>query len=128
HDLDFADQLLAHVEPADEMRRHADVVEMLEDVLGDAVVEDALAFDHLMLLRIEGGGVVLEMLDQCSRLGSFIEDFRLALIDAATAAHRSIPWLGEIHRCRGSSSVVEIRGGGNGQCDSTQPLRDGKAS
>ena len=26
HDLDFADQLLAHIEPADEMGRHADVV------------------------------------------------------------------------------------------------------
>src|SRR6185437_9935159 len=97
HDLDFADQLLAHVEPADEMRRHADVVEMLEDVLGDAVVEDALAFDHLMLLGIEGGGIVLEMLDQRSGLRSLIEDLRLALVDAATAAHRSVPWLEKVH-------------------------------
>ena len=97
NDLDLADQLLAHVEPADEMGRHADVVQMLEDVFGDAVVEDALALDHLVLLGIEGGRVVLEMLDQGSRLGTLIEDFRLAFVDAATAAHGSVPWLCKIH-------------------------------
>jgi hypothetical protein len=68
-DLDFADQLLAHVEPADEVRRDADLVEMLEDVLGDAVVEHALAVDDLVLLLVEGGGVVLEELDERARLG-----------------------------------------------------------
>src|ERR1700724_3125753 len=97
NDLDLADQLLAHVEPADEMGRHADVVQMLEDVFGDAVVEGALALDHLVLLGIEGGRVVLEMLDQGSRLGTLIEDFRLAFVDAATAAHGSVPWLCKIH-------------------------------
>src|SRR5580704_11636417 len=97
NDLDLADQLLAHVEPADEMGRHADVVQMLEDVFGDAVVEDALALDHLVLLRIEGGRVVLEVLDQGSGLGSLIEDFRLAFVDAASAAHGSVPWLCKIH-------------------------------
>ena len=102
NDLDFADQLLAHVQPADEMRRHADVVETLEHVFGDAVVEDALAFDHLMLLGVEGGRVVLEVLDQRSGLGAFIEDLRLAFVDAATAAHRGIPWFEKVHGCRGS--------------------------
>ena len=97
NDLDLADQLLAHVEPADEVRRHADVVEVLEDVFGDPVVEDALALDHLVLLRIEGGRVVLEVLDQRSRLRSFIEDLGLAFVDAATAAHRSVPWFVKIH-------------------------------
>ena len=43
HDLDLADQLLAHVEPADEMGRDADRAEQGEDMLGDAVVEHALA-------------------------------------------------------------------------------------
>ena len=130
NDLDLADQLLAHVEPPDEMRRHADVVQVLEHVFGDAVVEDALAFDHLVLLRIEGGRIVLEMLDQSSGLGSLVKDLRLAFIDAATAAHRSVPWLVEIHWiCRGSSFAFEVRGGGNGRHDSTQqPLRDVKAS
>src|SRR5689334_4827225 len=79
------------------MRRHADVVEMLEHILGDTIVEHALAFDHLMLLGVEGGGVVLEMLNQRSRLGSLIEDLRLAFIDSATTAHRGVPWLVKVH-------------------------------
>jgi hypothetical protein len=96
---------------------------MLKDILGDAIVEDALALDHLMLFGIEGGRVVLEVLDQRSRLRSFIKDLRLAFVDAATAAHGRVPWLCEIHLCRGSNSSVEIRGGGNGRHDSTlRPL------
>ncbi len=50
-DLDFADQLLAHVQALDEVGRHAHLAEALEDVLGDAVVEHALAVDELVLLR-----------------------------------------------------------------------------
>ena len=96
-DLHLADQLLAHVEPLDEVSRNPDVVEVLEDVFGDPVVEDALAFDHLVLLRIEGGRVVLEVLDQRSGLRSFIKDLRLAFIDAATAAHRRVPWFVDVH-------------------------------
>ena len=45
-DLDFADQLLAHVEPADEVRRHADIVQPLKQILRDAIIEDALALDR----------------------------------------------------------------------------------
>ena len=97
NDLDLADQLLAHVEPLDEVRRHADLVQVLEHVFRDAVVQHALAVDDLVLLCVEGGRIVLEMLDQRSGLGSFIEDLRLAFIDAATAAHRGVPWLEEIH-------------------------------
>jgi hypothetical protein len=97
NDLDLANQLLAHVEPLDEVGRHADVVEVLEDVLGDPVVEDPLAFDDLVLLCIEGGRVVLEVLDQRSRFRSFVEDLRLAFVDAATAAHRGVPWFVDVH-------------------------------
>src|SRR5205823_89534 len=97
NDLHLANQLLAHVEPADEMRRHADIIKLLEDVLGDAVVENALAFDHLVLLGVERGSVVLEMLDQRSGLGTLIEDLRFAFVDTAAAAHRDVPWLEEIH-------------------------------
>src|SRR5262245_9692350 len=97
NDLDLADQLLAHVEAADEMRRHADVVEVLKHVFRNPVVEDPLALDHLMLLRIEGGRVILEVLDQSSRLGPLIEDLGLAFIDAATAVHRRVPWFVNVH-------------------------------
>src|SRR6516165_12502541 len=80
------------------MRRYPDIVQVLEDVFGNPVVEDSLAFDHLVFFGIEGGRVVLEVLDQCSRLGPLIEDLRLAFVNAATAAHRSVPGFGEIHR------------------------------
>src|SRR4051794_18406148 len=97
HDLDLADQLLAHVEAADEVGGHPDVVEVLEQVLRDTVVEDALALDDLVLLGVERGGVVLEMLDQGSRLRSFIEDLGLAFINAAPTAHWDVPCVVEIH-------------------------------
>ena len=87
HDLDFADQLLAHVETLDEMRRHADLAELHEDVLGDAVVQYALAFDQRVFLGVERGCVVFEMLDERARLRTLIEDLRLALVDAPTLVH-----------------------------------------
>src|SRR6185369_17325917 len=74
-------------------------------VLRDPIIKDALALDHLVLLGIEGRGIVLEMLDQGARFRALIEDLRLAFIDAATAAHRSIPWFVYVHWCRGSSVV-----------------------
>ena len=86
-DLDLADQLLAHVEPADEVGRDADRAEQREDVLGDAVVEHALAVDRALLLGVEGGRVVLEILDERARLGTFVEDLGLAFVDLAAAGH-----------------------------------------
>ena len=69
-DLDLADQLLAHVEAADEVRSARPIsFELREDVLGDAVVEHALALDERVLLVVEGGGVILEMLDERAGLG-----------------------------------------------------------
>src|SRR5208337_5304660 len=97
NDLHLANQLLAHVEALDEVRWDPDVVEMLEDVFGNPVVEDTLTFDNLVLLRIEGSGVVLEVLDQRSGLRSLIQDLGLSFIDAATAAHRSVPWFVDVH-------------------------------
>ena len=91
NDLHLPDQLLAHVEPADEMGRDSDIIEVLEDVFGNPVIEDALAFDHLMLFRVKGGRIILEVLDQRSGLRSFIQDLRLAFVDAATAAHGGVP-------------------------------------
>src|SRR5262249_559171 len=79
------------------MRRHADVVEVLKHVFRNPVVEDPLALDHLMLLRIGGGRVILEVLNQSSRLGPLIEDLGLAFIDAATAVHGRVPWFVNVH-------------------------------
>src|SRR5258708_3995625 len=77
NDLHLPNELLAHIQPADEMRRHADIIEVLEHVFGDAIVQHALAFDHLMLLRIEGSGIILEVLNQRSRLWSDRKSTRL---------------------------------------------------
>ncbi len=74
------------------MGRNADLVELGEDQLGYAVVENALAVDHFLLLVVEGGGIILVVDDQGSRLGTLIEDLGLALVDTGAAlVHRHIP-------------------------------------
>jgi len=65
------------------MRGHPDIPELLKQELGDAVVEDAFALDLVPLLIVEGGRIILEMLDERARLRAFIEDLGLAFIDAA---------------------------------------------
>ena len=86
-DLDLADQLLAHVQTPDEVGRDADRAEEGEDMLRDAVVEHALARDGAALLGVEGGGVVLEILDERARLRAFVEDLGVAFVDLAAAGH-----------------------------------------
>ena len=97
NDLDLANQLLAHVDSTDKMRRHADVIEPLEDVFRDSVVENALAFDDLMLLGVERGRVILEILDEGAGLRALIEDLGFTFINASAAIHAVRPWLEEIH-------------------------------
>ena len=58
-----------------------------EDVLGDAVVEHALALDQRVLLGVERGGVILEMLDERAGLGAFVKHLGLALVDATPPVH-----------------------------------------
>ena len=87
--FDFADQLLAHVHAADEMGGHADIAQALEKIFGDAVVQRALAFHDRCLARvgIGVGGVVLEMLDERARLGSFVERLALAIENQSATVH-----------------------------------------
>ena len=87
NDLHFFDELLAHVEAAHEMGRHADRVQLHHQIFADAIVEHALAVEHGLLGGVEGGGVVLEILDQRSGLGPLIEDLGLALVNHAAAFH-----------------------------------------
>src|SRR5690606_5363874 len=63
-DFHFLDQLLTHVEAADEVGRDTDPIQVLEDVLGNSVVENTLAVNDLVLLRVERSRVVLEKLDE----------------------------------------------------------------
>ena len=83
--------MLAHVETADEMGRHADIGEKREDVLGNAIVEHALAADRAAFLRIERGSVVLEILDERARFGTLVKDLGLAFVDLAAARQCSLP-------------------------------------
>src|SRR5690606_5428788 len=59
----------------------ADRAQFGHDVLADPVVQHALAFEAGLLLAVEGGGVVLEILDQSARLGAFVENLGLAFVD-----------------------------------------------
>ena len=45
------------------------------------------AVDHLVLLGIKGRCVILEVLDQSTRLGALIEDLCLAFVNAPAAIH-----------------------------------------
>ena len=88
NDLNLANQLLAHVHAADEVCRHPDRLEREEDVLRDAIVEHALAADRPALLRVEGSRVVLEILNQGSRLRTLVEDLGFAFVDLAATGHK----------------------------------------
>jgi hypothetical protein len=69
------------------MKWDADRRKRSEDMLGDAVVEDALARNRPTLLGVEGGRIVLEILDQRARLGTLVEDLGLALVNLAAPSH-----------------------------------------
>jgi hypothetical protein len=86
-DLDLPDQLLAHVQPADEVRRHADLAQLGHQEFGDAVVDHALARDRALLRIVERGRIVLEVLDDGPGLWPLEQGLGLALIDAAAAGH-----------------------------------------
>jgi hypothetical protein len=79
--------LFAHVEPLDEVRRHADLAELHEQIFGDAVVEDAFALDLVVLLVVEGCRVVLEVLDERTLLRAFVQNLGLAFVDTAAPVH-----------------------------------------
>ena len=120
HDLDLADQLLAHVEAADEVGRHADMAEQREDMLGDPVVEHALAADRALLLGVEGGRVVLEILDQRAGFGTLVEDLGLAFVDLAAASHAHNPLETYTPRRRGGEAGAmngRAIGEGGGGCN-----------
>ena len=86
NNLDRADQLLAHVDALDEMRGHPDLVQPGHDKFRQHVVQHALAIDHVALFRVEGGGIIFEILHQRARFGALIENLGLALINFRAGA------------------------------------------
>jgi len=92
-DFHFLDQLLAHVEAADKVGGHAKLVEARKYELRNPVVQNPLAVDHLVLLAVKGGGVILEVLYQRASFRAFIENFGLAFVNLASAVHeKRHPW------------------------------------
>src|SRR5690606_38896602 len=82
--------LLAHVDAADEVVGDADVGQPRHEVFAEPVVQHALALDRRLLLGVEGGGVILEILDEGPGLRALVEDLRLAFVDLlATWCHGS---------------------------------------
>src|SRR3546814_886324 len=84
-------KLFAHVEAADEMGRDANLRQQCENMLGNAVIQYALTADGAFFLRIEGGRVILEILDDGAGLRPFIEDLGFAFIDLAATGHAGVP-------------------------------------
>jgi hypothetical protein len=116
-DLDLADELLAHVEAAHEMRRHADLVELGHQIFADAVVEHALAGDRALLLIVKGGGVVLEILHDGTRLRPLEEDLGLAFVNLPASGHGRLLKMRTLRRRRragqSAPSCIARRGGGD---------------
>src|SRR6185437_2152652 len=106
NDLHFADQLLAHVQPADEMRRDADLGQAHHQVFADAVVEDPFAGDDALLLRIECGRIVLKILDQGAGFRSLEQDLGFAFVELAAAGHMGFPSAVHPYRPGGRAGIA----------------------
>ena len=89
-DFNLANQLFAHVHGLDVMRRDPDRVQVLHDEPGDLVVDDAFAFKDRFLLRVERGGVILEVLDDGAGLGSFEKNLGFAFVNTTAAVHAKV--------------------------------------
>ena len=85
-------------------------------ILGDAVVEHALAGDRALLLVVEGGGVVLEVLDERAGLGPLEQDLGLAFVDAAAAGHFLLLCGGaDARHAIGGRNMAEVPCAGTGE-------------
>ena len=62
------------------------MVDLLEVVRNDDIAKHP-AVDRLVFFGVKSGCVILEVLDERTRLGPLIEDFGLAFIDAPAAIH-----------------------------------------
>jgi hypothetical protein len=69
------------------MGRHADLAELLKDIFGDAIVEDAFALDLVVLLVVEGRGIVLEVLDEGAGFRALVENLGFAFVNTPPAVH-----------------------------------------
>jgi hypothetical protein len=80
----------AHVHGLDVVRGNPDRVQVLHDEPADLVVDHALAFEDRLLLGVEGGRVVLEILDERARFWPLEQDLGLAFVDLLATGHRPL--------------------------------------
>mmetsp|Transcript_18160 Transcript_18160/g.28355 ORF Transcript_18160/g.28355 Transcript_18160/m.28355 type:complete len:304 (-) Transcript_18160:63-974(-) len=93
NDLTVAHQLLAHVHTFQEVGWHADLAKAGHEILAQAVVQHTFAINDVFLFRVEGGGVVFEVLHDGARLRAFKQNLGFAFIDFFAAGHGYIPSL-----------------------------------
>ena len=95
NDFTFAAQLFAHVQAANEVGRDADFRQTGHDEFGNHVVEHTLACNRAALLRVKGGGIILEILNDRAGFGTFVKNLGFALIDGRLSGHwRDLSHLG----------------------------------
>src|SRR6056297_791764 len=87
HDLAGPYQLFAHIQPLQEMVGDADIRQSEHEIFRQQVVQHTLALYHGPFFGVEGGRVILEILDDGSRLGTLIERFGLAFVDFLSPRH-----------------------------------------
>src|SRR3546814_5419441 len=90
-DFHLPHKLFAHVGAAEEMGRDTNLRQQCENMLGNAVSQYTLTADGAFFLRIEGGRVILEILDDGAGLSPFIEDLGFAFINLAATGHAGVP-------------------------------------
>ena len=93
-DLDRPDQLFPHIDTLDEVCRHPNRGEARHEELAQAIVEHALAINHIPFFCVEGRGIVLEILDERSWLWALVQNFSLAFRKALRRA------MGSFHHSR----------------------------
>src|SRR3546814_18967610 len=73
------------------MGRDTNLRQQCENMLGNAVIQYTLTADGAFFLLIEGGRVILEILDVGAELRPFIEALGFAFINLAATGHAGVP-------------------------------------
>src|SRR3546814_4614846 len=89
------------------MGRDTNLRQQCENMLGNAVIQYTLTADGAFFLRIEGGRVILEILDDGAGLRPFIEDLGFAFINLAATDLRGRLVIGTL--CRSEEHTSELQ-------------------
>lgn len=92
------DKLLAHVEALDEMGWYSDTLQPCHEILGQTVVERTLALDYRFLFSVIRGRVILEILNDGTRFGAFVQDLCFAFVDFLATGHHYLSNAGGLGR------------------------------